>query len=169
MKGPRTVRKRPPLVIGWREHIGLPDFGIPSMPAKIDTGARTSALHAVDQVIEKVDGLTWISFTIPIGNRRSAARLRAPLVDERMIKNTGGVPEKRFVVRTTLVLGARRWPIEVSLANRKKMEFDIILGRTAIRRHGILVDAGRSWLLDPTHANIHSSLTSEGGKPGESP
>ncbi len=82
-------------------------------------------------------------------NRRTSKVVHAPLVDEREIKNTGGVPERRLIVRTLLLLGQHRWQIEVSLANREKMEFDLILGRTAIRRRGILVDPGRSFVLAP--------------------
>lgn len=135
-------------VIGWRERISLPEFGIEHIPAKIDTGARTAALHAVDQTVFEVDGERWVEFMIPVHNRRSSGRVRTRVVDEREIKNTGGIPERRLIVRTQLLLGRHRWLIDVSLANRAKMEFDLILGRTAIRRRGILVDPGHSYLLD---------------------
>jgi hypothetical protein len=111
-------------IIGWRETIALPDFDIASLPAKIDTGARTSALHAVDHVVSEVEGVPWVEFSIPLHNRRSAFRHRCRIHDEREIKNTGGVPERRLIVRTTLWLGHHRWRIEVSLANRARMEFD---------------------------------------------
>lgn len=137
-----------PEVIGWRERISLPEFGIEHIPAKIDTGARTAALHAVDQTVFEVDGERWVEFMIPVHNRRSSGRVRTRVVDEREIKNTGGIPERRLIVRTQLLLGRHRWLIDVSLANRAKMEFDLILGRTAIRRRGILVDPGHSYLLD---------------------
>ena len=117
------------------------------MAAKIDTGARTSALHALDQRIIERDGVRWVEFMIPVHNRRTSTRVLAPLVDERAIKNTSGVPELRLVVRTLLLLGRHRWQIELSLANRQKMEFDLILGRTAIRRRRLLVDPGRSFML----------------------
>ena len=150
--GEKTRTPRGPEIIGWREHIALPEFGLSKLPAKIDTGARTSALHAVDQTVIDLDGVHWAEFSIPVGNRRSSTRVRAPLVDEREIKNTSGVPELRLVVRTTLHMGRHRWKIEVSLANREKMEFDLILGRTAIRKRGILVDPGRSFVLGPPNA-----------------
>ena len=143
-KRPRTRR---PEIIGWREHVGLPDLGIADLAAKIDTGARTAPLHAVDQRIVDIDGQPWVEFEIPVHNRRTAKIVRAPLVDERSIKNTGGVPERRLVVQTLLLIGRHRWHIEVSLANREKMEFDLILGRTAIRGRGILIDPGRSFVL----------------------
>ena len=139
-------------VIGWREHVALPDLGLARLAAKIDTGARTSALHAVDQAVTEIDGIRWVEFRVPVPGRRTSARVRAPLVDERMIKNTSGIPEQRLVVRTTLLLGRHRWLIEVSLANREKMEFDLILGRTAIRKRRMLVDPGHSYLLGPPGA-----------------
>ncbi len=141
---PRLARSQK--TIGWREYIALPDFGIHHLPAKIDTGARTSALHAVDQTVFEDDGTRWVEFMIPLKNRRTTKRLRAPVLEERDIKNTGGVPERRLVVRTTLVIGLRQWLIDVSLANRERMEFDVILGRSAIRKHKLLVDPGRSYI-----------------------
>lgn len=156
MKGPTLrTKKRTPEIIGWREHIALPKLGFPLLAAKIDTGARTSALHAVDQEVIEVDGEHWVEFSVPVHNRPTVRRVRAPLVDERKIKNTSGIPESRLVIRTLLLLGRHRWQIEVSLANRAKMEFDIILGRTAIRRRGILVDPGHSFMLgNPVEAAI---------------
>lgn len=159
MKSGKSARwKRAPEIIGWREHIALPELGIVDLAAKIDTGARTAALHAVDQrVIETEDG-PWVEFMIPVHNRRTSRNVRAPLVDERNIKNTGGVPERRLVIRTALLLGRHRWKIEVSLANREKMEFDLILGRTAIRKRGILVDPGRSFVLEPPNVAMNATV-----------
>ncbi|MCK0138884.1 RimK/LysX family protein [Aliiroseovarius sp. F47248L] len=150
MAKPRSTR--PQQIIGWREHISLPQFGIFDLPAKVDTGARTSALHAVDQKLFDRDGAPWVEFMIPLKNRRTTRRICAPVLEERDIKNTGGVPERRLVVRTTLVISKRHWLIDVSLANREKMEFDVILGRSAIRRHRMLVDPRRSYLAGPPNA-----------------
>lgn len=144
MAKPRV--SKPQQIIGWREHISLPDFGIFDLPAKVDTGARTTALHAVDQRVFDRDGARWVEFKVPLKNRRATRQICAPILEERDIKNTGGVPERRLVVRTTLVIGKRHWLIDVSLANRAKMEFDVILGRSAIRRHRLLVDPRRSYL-----------------------
>lgn len=143
-----THRKRP-LVIGWRELIALPDFGITSMRAKIDTGARTSALHALDQQRFEKDDQPWVQFRVPIPGAPRTSRFSAPVLDERDIKNTSGEPETRIVIRVLLILGWHRWHVEASLANREKMEFDMILGRTAIRRRGITVNPGRSFLAGP--------------------
>jgi len=144
-----TKKKRSPEVIGWREHVSLPDLGIADIAAKLDTGARTAALHAVDQQTFNQGGDLWVEFMIPAHNKPSKTRVRQRVVDERKVKNTGGVPELRLIIRTSLLIGLHRWQIEVSLANRAKMEYDLILGRTAIRRRHILIDAGRSFLLDP--------------------
>ena len=135
-----------PEVIGWRETVALPKFGIRRMNAKIDTGARTSALHAVEQERFERDGEAWVRFRIPLPGKDGKCMVEAQVADEREVKNTGGIPERRLIVSTILLLGRHRWRIEASLADRAKMEFDMILGRTAIRRRGILVDCGRSWL-----------------------
>ncbi len=148
---PGKAKTRERQTIGWREMVGLPELGITSLRAKIDTGARTSALHAVDLVLFEKDGARWIEFRIPQPGKPKSARCAAPLVDERQIKNTSGVAETRYIIETTLVFGKRHWSIEVSLADRKKMEFDLILGRTALRRRKLLVDPGRSFLAGPPH------------------
>lgn len=134
--------------IGWREIIGLPDLDIPSLKAKVDTGARTSALHAMD--VEPVirDGADWVAFSVASPGRRTPIRCSAPVADRRAIRNTSGVADTRFIIETTLVLGRRHWHIELSLSDRSEMEFDLILGREAIRGHGLLVNPGRSFLLD---------------------
>jgi hypothetical protein len=145
------ARKRPPArprtEIGWREDVALPELGIARLKAKVDTGARTSALHASDIETFERDGRAWVAFRVP-GEARHPVH-RAPVHDAREIRNTSGVPERRLVIRTTLVLGPDRWPIEVSLADRTEMSFDMILGRTAIRGRRIVVNPGRSFLAGP--------------------
>ena len=133
-------------IIGWREMVGLPDLGIMQIRAKIDTGARTSALHAEKQELFERDGVQWVRFLIPTGGHPKLSMVETPLRDERDIDNTSGMPERRYIVRTTLLLGRHRWHIDVSLADRLKMEFDLILGRTAIRGRNVLVDSGGSYL-----------------------
>lgn len=139
--------------IGWREYVGLPDLGVSSMRAKIDTGARTSALHAAGIERFERDGIDWVRFS-PLTGRKGELRCEAPLVQHRHIKNTGGSSEERPIIETTLVLGRYRWLIEVSLTNRDNMEFDLIVGRTAVRRYRMVVNPGRSYIaglpLGPT-------------------
>ncbi len=133
-------------IIGWREKVALPELGIVEIRGKIDTGARTSALHALDLEIEQQNGEDWISFHVPhLGERRSV-RHRAKVLDRRSIKNTGGVAEDRYVIRTLIVIGRRKWRIELSLTDREKMKHDLILGRTAIGGHRLLVRPDKSYL-----------------------
>ena len=127
----------------------MPDLGIAGLRAKIDTGARTSSLHATSIQCYDVDGVPWVRFHVPLGGGRAPIRCAAPLVDQRLIKNTSGQSEARFIIRTTLVLAARHWQVEVSLANRENMGFAIILGRTALRRRRVLINPGRSFLAGP--------------------
>ncbi len=139
------------LMVGWRETVGLPDLGFSSLKAKVDTGARTSALHAhVERVFEK-DGKDFVEFYTFKPNGKRGALHTLPLVEQRDVKNTSGVPETRCVIKTTLVLGKRHWAIEVTLTDREQMAFDLILGRTALRTHHICVHPGQSFLAgDPS-------------------
>ncbi len=134
--------------IGWREFVAMPDLGISRFRAKIDTGARTSALHATNQRVFTKEGEKWIEFHVPVPGTPRTTRCSMPLAGVRRIKNTSGLAEERYIVKTKLVLGGRRWPIELSLADRENMGFDLILGRTAIRGRKLLVDPGRSYLVE---------------------
>lgn len=132
-----------PGVIGWREWVAMPELLDVPVRAKIDTGARTSALHAVDIEFVTRNGADCVTFSLP---SESGRRVTHPVHGRRKVRNTGGVPELRTIIRTDLVLGAERWLIELSLADRSGMLNPLILGRTAIRRRRFLVNAGRSWL-----------------------
>lgn len=147
MQKPRSHVPRTPLVIGWRECVGLPDLGLPAIEAKIDTGARTSALHAEDVETFWRDGVHFVRFHVPHGDTLHASDCTARLVDRRNVKNTSGEPAERLVIETRLVLNRRHWRIEVTLADRTNMTLPLILGRTALRRHRVLVEPGKSHLL----------------------
>ena len=134
--------------IGWREFVAMPELGISRFRAKIDTGARTSALHATNQRVFRNEGKEWIEFHVPVPGTPRTTRCSMPLAGVRRIKNTSGIAEERYIIKTKLVLGSRRWPIEVSLADRENMGFDLILGRTAIRGRKLLVNPGRSYLVE---------------------
>ncbi|MFP4155538.1 MAG: ATP-dependent zinc protease [Halothiobacillaceae bacterium] len=134
-------------VIGWREWVALPELGIAGIKAKIDTGARTTALHAESVVRFTRDGRPWVRFLVPPYHESDHQSVEAPLIERRAIRNTSGVPQERDIVHTTLVMGHRHWGIEISLADRSQMGFDLIIGRTAIRSHRLLVDPGRSFLM----------------------
>ena len=139
-----------PQIIGWREHVGLPELGITSLNVKIDTGARTSALHAHVVKVSEVDGVSMVEFDLLNVEDKVGSRHVFPIFDKRAVKNTSGVPEERYVIKTLMVLGRRRWPIEITLADRTEMTHDMILGRIAVRRRNLFIDAGRSYLAgDP--------------------
>jgi hypothetical protein len=142
--------KKPPLVIGWREIVTLPDLGLEAFRAKIDTGARTTALHASHIATCVEDGAEWVTFRPPRIGPHTPKTCRARVADRRQIKNTSGRPEERIVIRTHLHIAARNFLIDVSLADRADMRFPMIIGRSAIRNHRLLVDSGRSWLTRPS-------------------
>ena len=147
--GRKTTSKKP-LIIGWREVVSLPDLGLENFRAKIDTGARTTALHATHIRTFEEDGIRYVQFRPPrLGHPRPRS-VTARVFDERPVRNTGGVPEVRVIIRTHLHLANRNFLIEVSLANRRNMTYPMIIGRTAIRYHSLLVDSGRSWLTRPS-------------------
>lgn len=139
-------KERKIVEIGWREYVGLPEFHIEHVKAKIDSGARTSALHAEEITPFDENGVGFVSFLIPFIGCEKGIRCSAKIVDRRPIKNTGGVAEERYIVKTILTLGEMRWPVEVSLTSRQSMRFPVIIGRTAIRDKGFLLNAGRSYL-----------------------
>lgn len=134
-------------VIGWREWVALPQLGVETIKAKIDTGARTSALHAWNIVPFDKDGEIWVRFFLhPIQrNNKHAIACEAPVIDRRAVRNTGGKAERRYVIRTGVTLGNISWPIEVTLTNRDKMGFRLLLGRSAVKNR-FLINAGRSYL-----------------------
>lgn len=134
-------------MIGWREWLALPDFGVVAVKAKIDTGARSSSLHAFGLERVERDGEPWVRFAVHPLQRsaRETVEVEAPLADWRWVRNSGGREELRPVVVTTVELLGRRWPIELTLTKRDAMGFRMLLGRQAIRRR-FVVHAGRSFL-----------------------
>lgn len=134
-------------VIGWMECIDLPDLDLPRIKAKIDTGARTSALHATEITPFRRDGARWVRFRTLIGDGRDEVELEAPVHSERAIKNTSGIPEDRFVIRTKARFGARSWTIDLSLTDRMNMTFPMIVGRAALKNHSIAVHTRRAYLM----------------------
>ncbi len=136
------------LCVGWREWVALPQLRIRAMKAKIDTGARTSALHAfsLERYIE--GGTPRARFRIhPRQNRTDiAVTCVAEVIDERWVTDSGGHRERRAVIRTDIVLGGLRYPIDVTITDRDTMRFRMLLGRAAIRGR-LLVDSSSSYLL----------------------
>ena len=145
-KQARIVPKGPTL-IGWRERARLPQISPDPFTAKIDSGARSSALHAVRIRIVEEDGRAFVSFVPDRLGPTQRVPHRLPLHEERAVTNTSGTPEIRPTVRTRLEMGSRHWTIELTLTDRSGMTHPLILGRTAVRSHRLLLDCGRSYLL----------------------
>lgn len=143
---PDRASRRP--VIGWREWISLPGLLDLPIKAKIDTGARTSAIHAFHITRIRVDGEPWVEFGVhPVQRQRHPeVRCRARLLDQRMVISSSGHKQLRYVVRTMAAIGDIRWPIELSLTDRDEMGFRMLLGREAVRRR-FLVDPAGSFRL----------------------
>lgn len=147
----KSEMRQPPTpsgkIVGWREYVGLPDLHIEQLRAKIDSGAKTSAIHAENQERFDREGVNWVRFRFPSADGKQDQILEAPIFDEREIKNTGGLSERRIIIQTTLLLGTHSTRIDVSLADRENMAFDLILGRTALRPLRLLIHPGRSFIM----------------------
>lgn len=139
----------PPL-IGWRERVKLPQLGIGLLVAKVDTGARTAALHAED--IEQHGHR--VRFRVPVNGREH--HCDAALAGERRVKSSSGHGETRVVIETDVVIGIHRFPIEVTLTNRTDMGVPMLLGRAAIRGR-FVVHPGRSFIVSRRKAKARAT------------
>lgn len=135
--------------IGWREWVSLPDLGIPAIKAKVDTGAKTSALHAFRIQRVRGNGEDRVRFWIhPLRRRRDVEIVcEAQVSDCRRVKDSGGHAEERYIIITPVRAGDREWPIELSLTSRDDMLFRMLLGRSAIIEGGMTVDPALSFRL----------------------
>jgi hypothetical protein len=136
-----------PLMLGWREWLGLPELGLPLIKAKVDTGARTSALHAFYVECYRVDREHHVRFGVHPLQRRSDVEVHcdAKVVGRRSVCDSGGHRERRYVIATAVRIGTLEWPIELTLTNRDSMAFRMLLGRTAMAGR-VLIDPRRSFL-----------------------
>lgn len=136
------------ITLGWREWVQLPDLGIGAIKAKVDTGARTSAIHAFELRTFSEDGREKVEFSIHPLQKDDATIVtcKADVLDKRVVTDSGGHKEERIVISTTLVIGKYSWPIEATLTARDTMLFRMLLGRTAIKGRA-QVNPARSYLV----------------------
>jgi len=141
-------QKVPKIRVGWREWLAMPQLGISAIKAKVDTGARTSALHAFYLDPYRRSGIWRIRFGIHPLQRRKDIEVHcdAAIVDHRAVSDSGGHREERYVIKTLLKAGEGEWPIELTLTNRDPMLFRMLLGRSAMRGK-ILVNPQTSYRL----------------------
>ena len=133
------------LIVGWREWVSLPALGEPSIKAKIDTGARTSALHAHDLEIVETDGRVIAKFAIrPTKGSGETVVVEAEVIEQRLIRSSNGMDELRPVIMTDLQMGDSTWSVEITLADRELMGFPMLIGRSALRNR-CLIDPNRSF------------------------
>lgn len=135
--------QRDSIVIGWREWLALPQLGIPSIKAKVDTGARTSSLHVDSLRSEERDGITWLNFRVSSTGRKLAElyECSAPAVARRMVTDSGGRASLRWFIRTTVELAGERFDAEINLTDRRNMLFPMLFGRLAL---------GDRFVVDPS-------------------
>ncbi|MEZ5941044.1 MAG: RimK/LysX family protein [Planctomycetaceae bacterium] len=152
-KQKRLPRSQRP-IIGWREWIGLPQLAIPAIKVKVDTGARTSSLHAFEVERFRRENQDFVRFVVhPLQkNSVKSVNCEAPLLDYREVRSSNGAVTRRAVISTEISLLDQTWSIELSLTNRDAMGFRMLLGRQAIRGR-FLVDAGVSY-CDSSHRQI---------------
>ena len=145
-----TAARKRKVRIGWREWVQLPELCPTPIKAKVDTGARTSALHAFDLALREIDGHTIACFELhPIQRSRAGAvRVEWPVLGFRRVRSSNGRTERRPLVVTRARAGRVEWPIEITLASRDEMGFRMLLGRAALRRR-FVIDPGRSFLTSP--------------------
>jgi hypothetical protein len=146
----KPIRKYP--LIGWREWVSLPGLGIQKIKAKVDTGARTSALHAFSLQPFTESGIKKIRFDIhPLQhNTEKVITCVADVVDKRLVTDSGGHEEERYVIQTPLSIAGQTWSIEITLTERENMLFRMLLGRSALRKH-FIVNPARSFMTTKVH------------------
>ncbi|MGH1330666.1 MAG: ATP-dependent zinc protease family protein [Paracoccaceae bacterium] len=144
-------------LIGWHECISLPELGLKNFAIKVDTGAKTTALHAENIETFYKGKEKWVRFRSPEIPGVPAKTCEFPVFTERAITNTSGTPETRIVIRTPLVLAGRKWNIDISLTDRATMRFALILGRRALRGRNIAVHPDKSYLVSTKPATKGTS------------
>ncbi|MGD9830467.1 MAG: RimK/LysX family protein, partial [Hyphomicrobiaceae bacterium] len=145
--------------LGWEEWLALPELGLPAIKAKVDTGARTSALHAFQIEPFGPPDAPMVRFGIhPVpGREEIEVYCSARVIDRRQVRSSNGRRESRYVISTTVKMGRRSWPIEVTLTNRENMAYRMLLGRKAIPED-MIVDPGTSFLQPRLSYRLYSDV-----------
>lgn len=135
-------------IVGWRELVHLPALGIHAIPAKIDTGARTSSLHATILDEFERDGERFVRFAVDFEQQHVRQVCEAVHIDWRGVTSSNGDTQLRRIIKTPLQIGRVKFRAEISLADRSDMRFPMLIGRSSLRRR-FVVDSGHSWLQSP--------------------
>ena len=136
-------------VLGWREWVDLPELALGPIKAKVDTGARTSCLHAFELDPFDREGQHWIRFKVhPLQKDDSlVVQCEAPVLDQRPVTDSGGHTEERYVIRTRLRIGSWDQPVEMTLTGRDNMRFRMLIGRTTMKAGGFVVNPSISFRM----------------------
>jgi ribosomal protein S6--L-glutamate ligase len=147
------------IILGSEEWCSFPELGIPAIKARVDSGAKTSALHAINIAPFINEGENWVKFDInPIQNNlKTVIHCEAKLIDKRIVKSSSGFREQRYVIQTNINIGNDTWEIEMTLTNRDSMGFRMLLGREAMSGR-ILVDPEQKYLLGQTSSDSLKEL-----------
>lgn len=149
-----NIPRHPFMMVGWNEWCALPELHIPAIKAKIDTGAKTSALHAFNIHPFAHHGKHFVRFDLhPLqSNDKVVVTCRAAVIDQRYVMSSNGHKEHRYVISTTLRLGSSAWKIELTLSNRDPLKFRMLLGREALN-HRVIIDS--------SHVLLHGKISHE--------
>ena len=136
------------IIVGSEEWCAFPQLGLPAIKARVDSGAKTSSLHAFDIHKFQKNGESWVRFEVhPLqDDRRTTVPCEARIVDRRRVKSSSGTSEKRYVIKTALRIGNETWDVELTLTNRDSMGYRMLLGREAMKGR-MLVDPSESFCL----------------------
>ncbi|EDM28879.1 possible ribosomal protein S6 modification protein [Lentisphaera araneosa HTCC2155] len=155
------------IIVGSEEWCGFSQLGVPAIKARVDSGAKTSSIHAFNIKTFKRDSCTWVSFDIhPVqNNRKTVVHCQAPVIDKRLIKSSNGTTERRYVIRTPISYNGESWEVELTLTNRDSMGYRMLLGREAMHDR-ILVDPSSSFLGGDKDSNeVHKLYGSSDSQP----
>ena len=146
-------------VIGWREWIALPELGIPCIKAKVDSGARTSAIHTHSLEVMQENNREYVLFKVHPLQKRTDISIdcKAEIIDRRVVRDSGGHAEERYFINTMIEYAGKEWRSDFSLPNREGMLFRMLLGRNSIVTGGFKVDPSRSFIAGKELVTIYKS------------